>query len=171
MSVVFVTFQLFRAPIVMTQNMLARLLPPFTGLANAGMDDVLRTWAIRFGVAGLVLSPVAAAGGGVLGPAVVRLLFGAEFEPTWEVAALAAAGMVIAALSLLAGQVLVARGRTMLLAFAWVIGFLVALVALLPSGADAALRVSWAFVAGETGALAAIVIAAVGRRRGAVAGS
>jgi len=165
MSVVFVTFQLFRAPIVMTQNMLARLLPPFTGLANAGMDEVLRTWAIRFGVAAVVLSPVAAVGGGLLGPAVVRLLFGAEFEPGWEVAALAAAGMVIAALSLLAGQVLVARGRTMLLAFAWVIGFLIALLALVPSASDPALRVSWAFVAGETGALVAIVAAAVGRRR------
>ena len=165
MSVVFVTFQLFRAPIVMTQNMLARLLPPFTGLANAGMDDVLRKWALRFGLGALVLAPVAAAGGGVLGPAVVRLLFGAEFEPSWEVAALAAAGMVIAALSLLAGQVLVARGRTMLLAFAWVIGFLIAVVALLPSAGDPALRVSWAFVAGETGALLAIVAAAIGRRR------
>ena len=165
MSVVFVTFQLFRAPIVMTQNMLARLLPPFTGLASAGMDTVLRKWAIRFGLAALVLSPIAAAGGGVLGPAVVRLLFGAEFEPGWEVAALAAAGMVIAALSLLAGQVLVARGRTMLLAFAWVIGFLLAIVALFPSGLDPALRVSWAFVIGETGALIAIVAAAAGRKR------
>jgi len=165
MSVVFVTYQLFRAPIVMTQNMLARLLPPFTGLANAGRDDTLRKWALRFGLAALVLSPIAAAGGGALGPAVVRLLFGAEFEPSWEVAALAAAGMVIAAMSLLAGQVLVARGRTMLLAFAWVIGFLVAILALIPSIGDPGARVSWAFVAGETGALVAIVAAAAGRRR------
>jgi O-antigen/teichoic acid export membrane protein len=96
---------------------------------------------------------------------VVRLLFGAEFEPSWEVAALAAAGMVIAAMSLLAGQVLVARGRTMLLAFAWVIGFLVAILALIPSIGDPGVRVSWAFVAGETGALVAIVAAAAGRRR------
>jgi O-antigen/teichoic acid export membrane protein len=169
MSVVFVTFQLFRAPIVMTQNMLARLLPPFTGLANAGLDAALRKWALRFGYAAIVLAPIAAVGGGVLGPAVVRVLFGPEFEPSWEVAALAAAGMVIAASSLLAGQVLVARGRTMLLAVAWIIGFALAIAALVPSIGDPGLRVSWAFVAGETGALIAIVIAAVGGRRTAPA--
>lgn len=171
LSIVFVTFQLFRAPIVLTQNMLARLLPPFTGLANAGMETALRKWALRFGLTALLLAPVAAVGGGALGPPVVRLLFGPEFEPSWQVAALAAAGMVISAMSLLAGQVLVARGRTMLLAFAWVIGFLLAVVALIPSGADPALRVSWAFVIGETGALAAIVAAAAGRRRTAASES
>jgi hypothetical protein len=77
--------------------------------------------------------------------------------------------MVIAASSLLAGQVLVARGRTMLLAVAWIIGFALAIAALVPSIGDPGLRVSWAFVAGETGALIAIVIAAVGGRRTAPA--
>jgi O-antigen/teichoic acid export membrane protein len=171
MSVVFVTFQLFRAPIVMTQNMLARLLPPLTGLARVGRDDDLRKWALRFGISGLVLAPIAAVGGGLLGPAVVRTLFGAEFEPAWEVAALAAAGMIIAAASLFAGQVLVARGRTMLLAVAWVLGFAVAIAALIPSIGDPGLRVSVAFVAGETGALIAICAAAAGRRQAPVGNS
>lgn len=171
MSVVFVTFQLFRAPIVMTQNMLARLLPPLTGYARVGRDDDLRKWALRFGMAGFSLAPIAAAAGGLLGPAVVRTLFGPEFEPTWEVAALAAAGMVIAAASLFAGQVLVARGRTMLLAIAWVIGFAVAIGALIPAIGDPGVRVSVAFVAGETGALVAIVAAATGRRRTTSSGS
>jgi O-antigen/teichoic acid export membrane protein len=171
MSVVFVTFQLFRAPIVMTQNMLARLLPPLTGLARVGRDDDLRKWALRFGISGLVLAPIAAVGGGLLGPAVVRTLFGAEFEPAWEVAALAAAGMIIAAASLFAGQVLVARGRTMLLAVAWVLGFAVAITALIPSIGDPGLRVSVAFVAGETGALIAICAAAAGRRQAAAGNS
>jgi O-antigen/teichoic acid export membrane protein len=125
----------------------------------------LRKWALRFGLAGLGLAPIAAVGGGLLGPAVVRGLFGAEFEPVWEVAALAAAGMIIAAASLFAGQVLVARGRTMLLAVAWALGFAVAIVALIPSIGSPGLRVSVAFVAGETGALIAICVAAVGRRR------
>jgi O-antigen/teichoic acid export membrane protein len=164
MSVVFVTFKLFRLPIVMTQNILARLLPPFTNLAAAGRDDDLRRWAKRFALGALVLSPVAAVGGGLLGPAVVRLLFGAEFEPGWEVAAFAAAGTVVAAVSLLAGQVLVARGRTMLLAGAWAAGFAVAVAALLPAIGTAGVRVSRAFVLGEVTALAAIVVFAVRRR-------
>jgi len=165
MSVVFVTFQLFRLPIVMTQNLMARLLPPFTSLAAAGRDDLLRRWAVRFAAGAAVLTPLAAVGGGLLGPAVVRLLFGAEFGPSWEVAALAAAGAVLAAISLLAGQVLVARGRTMLLAASWALGFAVAVAALfLPLG-EPGTRVSWSFLLGEAAALAAIVAAALRRAR------
>jgi O-antigen/teichoic acid export membrane protein len=164
MSVVFVTFQLFRLPIVMTQNLLARLLPPFTSLAAAGREDLLRLWAKRFAVGALALSPLAAVGGGLFGPAVVRLLFGAEFEPTWEVAALSAAGTVLAAVSLLAGQVLVARGRTMWLAAAWAVGFAVAVAALLPSFESAGVRVCQSFVLGEAAALAAILAFALRRQ-------
>lgn len=164
MSVVFVTFQLFRLPIVMTQNLLARLLPPFTSLAAAGREDLLRRWVKRFAVGALVLAPIAALGGGLWGPGVVRLLFGAEFEPGWEVAALSAAGTVLAAVSLLAGQVLVARGRTMLLAASWVVGFAVAVAGLIPSFEAPGVRVSQAFVLGEAAALAAIVAFALRRR-------
>jgi O-antigen/teichoic acid export membrane protein len=164
-SVVFVTFQLFRAPIVITQNLLARFLPPFTNLAAAGYHVDLRRWAIRFGVAAMVLAPVAALAGAVLGPAVVVLLFGGDFEPGRALAAFAASGMVLASVSLLAGQVLVARGRTLLLAAAWLAGFVVAAVALVPAAGSADIRVARAFVFGEVAALSAIVWAAVGPTR------
>jgi O-antigen/teichoic acid export membrane protein len=164
-SVVFVTFQLFRAPIVITQNLLARFLPPFTNLAAAGYHVDLRRWAIRFGLAAVALAPVAAAAGAVLGPAVVVMLFGSDFEPGRALAAFAASGMVLASVSLLAGQVLVARGRTLLLAAAWLAGFAVAAVALLPAVGPADVRVARAFVLGEVAALGAIVWAAVGRVR------
>lgn len=165
MSVVFVTFQLFRLPIVMTQNLLARLLPPFTNLAAAGREEDLRRWVKRFLVAALVLSPVAAAFGWWWGPALVRALFGGEFEPARTVAALAAAGTMIAAVSLVIGQVLVARGRTMLLAAAWIVGFLAAVAALLPVVEDPGARVSWSFLLGEAAALGAIAVLALQRRR------
>jgi len=167
MSRVFVTFQLFRLPIVMTQNLMARLLPPFTSLAAAGREDLLRRWVLRFAVGAAVLTPIAAVGGGLLGPAVVRLLFGAEFQPSWQVAALSAAGAVLAAVSLLAGQVLVARGRTMLLAAAWVVGFAVAVASLIPSFESPGVRVSQSFVLGEAAALAAILVFALRRPRSA----
>jgi O-antigen/teichoic acid export membrane protein len=171
MSVVFVTFQLFRLPIVMTQNLLARLLPPFTSFAAAGRDDLLRRWAQRFVVGALVLSPIAAVGGGLLGPPAVSLLFGAEFRPSWEVAALAAAGAVLAAASLLVGQVLVARGRTMLLAAAWAAGFAAAVAALVPPLGSAGVRVSLSFTVGEMAALAATVAASLSRGRRRAAGT
>lgn len=164
-SVVFVTFQLFRAPIVMTQNLLARLLPPFTALAAGGHHLALRRWAIRFGLGALAVAPVAAIAGWALGPLVVRLLFGAEFEPRASVAALAALGMVLASISLLAGQVLVAGGRTLVLAAAWGIGFAVAIAAVIPAVGGGDLRVARAFVLGESAALVAIVVTAVGRVR------
>jgi O-antigen/teichoic acid export membrane protein len=163
MSVVFVTFQLFRLPIVMTQNLLARLLPPFTNLATAGRDQDLRRWVMRFVLGALGLAPAAAGLGAWLGPALVRLLFGGEFDPSRPVAALAGAGTVLAAVSLLVGQVLVARGRTMLLAGAWVGGFAVAVVTLWLGRTEAGVRVCWAFLAGEAVALAAIVFLALRR--------
>ncbi len=163
LSVVFVTFQLFRLPIVMTQNLLARLLPPFTNLAADGREADLRRWVRRFALGALALAPPALVLGGWLGPALVRLLFGGEFEPSRPVAALAAAGTVLAAVSLLAGQVLVARGRTMLLAAAWAVGFVVAVVALLPVIQDAGTRVAASFLLGEAAALGAIVMVALRR--------
>lgn len=163
MSVVFVTFQLFRAPIVITQNLLARFLPPFTELAAQGLHLDLRRWAVRFGIGAAVVAPFAALAGWLLGPSVVVLLFGAEFEPAATVAALAAVGMVIAAASLLAGQVLVARGRTLLLAAGWAAGLIAAGLALLIDAGGADVRVARAFVVGEAAALAAIVLAAIRR--------
>ena len=165
MSVVFVTFQLFRLPIVMTQNLLARLLPPFTNLAAAGRDRDLRRWVMRFTLGAAVLAPAAAGLGALWGPALVRLLFGGEFNPSRPVAALAGAGTVLAAASLLVGQVLVARGRTMLLAGAWAGGFAVAVAALALGIGEPGVRVCWAFLAGEAAALATIVLLALRRRR------
>lgn len=169
-SVVFVTFQLFRAPIVMAQNLIARILPPFTTLAAGGFHRELRQWALRIAGSGLGLGVLAAAAGGLLGPAVVSFLFGGEFRPTAEVAALGAAGMVLAAAALFASQILVARGQTPLLAAAWAAGFALAAVAIGAVSAGADTRVSIGFVAGEAGALGAIVAAVVGYRQVGTAG-
>ncbi|MFH1103526.1 MAG: hypothetical protein V1757_01075 [Actinomycetota bacterium] len=165
MSIVFVTFQLFRAPIVVTQNLLARLLPPFTRLAAEGRRAELRAWAVRFGLAAAAVAPVAAVVGALLGPWAVRLLFGAAFQPGMATAGYAAAGIVIATTSLLAGQVLVAQGNTVRLAAAWGIGFAVAIVAMVPAIGAADVRVARAFVAGEVAALLAIVFSGGGSAR------
>lgn len=165
MSVVFVTFQLFRVPVVITQNLLARVLPPFTRLAAEGRREELRTWTLRFAAAAAVAAPVAAVGGAIVGPFAVRLLFGAGFEPGSATAAYAAAGVVIATASLLAGQVLVAEGATAHLAVAWFGGFATAILALLPAIGTADVRVARAFVVGEVVALVGIALVGSGRIR------
>ena len=163
MSIVFVTFQLLRAPVVITQNLLARLLPPFTRLAAEGRRADLRSWLVRFGALALITAPAAAVVGALLGPPAVRILFGPEFEPGAAMAAFAAVGTVIATASLLAGQVLVADGATLRLAAAWGIGFVVAALAVLPTIGTADVRVARAFVAGEAAAFLAIVLSGIGR--------
>lgn len=160
MSVVFVTFQVFRAPIVVVQNLLARLLPPFTTLAATGRGRELGAWATRFGWGGVAAAVPAAALSALFGPAVIGLLFGEGFTPSAGVAAAAAAGMVLASAALLAGQVLVAAGRTGALAASWLAGLVVAAAALPAVRGGADLRVTMAFALGEAAALAATVVAA-----------
>ncbi len=165
MSVVFVTFQLFRVPIVITQNLLARVLPPFTRLAAEGRRAELRAWTLRFAATAAIAAPIAAAGGALAGPLAVRLLFGPGFEPGPATAAYAAAGIVVATASLLAGQVLVAEGATMQMALAWFGGFGVAILAVLPAVGSADVRVARAFVIGEVAALVGIALVGSGRNR------
>ncbi|MGA8209942.1 MAG: hypothetical protein WB798_07280, partial [Nocardioidaceae bacterium] len=152
-SIVFLTFTLFRAPSWVIQSALSRVLPPFTALA--GRPVVLRRWAVRLAAAGLVL---AAAGGPVgwwLGPDLVALLVGADFAPTRPLAALVAAGTALAAATLFSAQILVAVGRTERVAAAWLLALAVASVTLLVPGPPE-LRVGVAFLAGELVALAAV---------------
>lgn len=165
MSVIFVTFQFFRAPIVMAQNLLARLLPPFTSMAAAGWHDHLRKWSLRFGAAGFGLMVPAGVAGYLLGPPIVTLLFGSDFEPSAAMAGWAAAGMVLASVALFASQILVARGQTPVLALAWLAAIIVAGVTLVTTGLDADVRVAVAFFAGEVAALGFIVAAGAMRPR------
>jgi O-antigen/teichoic acid export membrane protein len=91
-----------------------------------------------------------------VGPEVVGLLFGSEFEPDRLVAAMAAAGVVAASTAQVAGQVLVAAGGTGKLAASWAIGLLGgARVGDEPAGVDR--TVALGFLLGE--ATAAVMVA------------
>ncbi|MGH8953044.1 MAG: hypothetical protein ACRDX9_16700, partial [Acidimicrobiia bacterium] len=94
---------------------------------------------------------------------VVSFLFKPEFAPSATVAALTAAGVMAAATAQIAGQVLVAEGRTSRLSVAWVAGLLAALLALVLMGGDPDVRVALAFLIGETVALAAMAFLATGK--------
>jgi O-antigen/teichoic acid export membrane protein len=161
-SIVFATFTLFRAPIAFGYNIVARVLPPFTRLAAEGRHDVLRRYASLMGGTGALLAPAALGIGYGLGPAVVSLVFGPEFRPTAALAAMVAAGVVLAGTSMFVGQILIARGRIAYLAGAWVIGVGVAAAALLAAGWAPETRVGIGFIAGETAALAALLAGARG---------
>jgi lipopolysaccharide/colanic/teichoic acid biosynthesis glycosyltransferase len=162
-SITYATLLLARAPLTLGYNLIARVLPPFTEMAARGERRELRSWARGMGVAGAALAFVGAALGAVLGPPMVAVAFGDGFRPSATVAALAAAGVVLASAGLFIGQILVARGRAVRLAVAWAIAVIGAVVVLVIPIEDPVLHVVIAFVAGEVFALVSLVLGALMR--------
>jgi O-antigen/teichoic acid export membrane protein len=167
-SIVFVTFTLFRAPVTIVYLLQGRLLELLVRLALAG--DTARVTRIRRGIetGGVLAVTFAGVTGWLLGPGVVALLYGDAFRPAPLVAALAATGVAGAGLAQLLGQLLVAEGRTGMLARRWTVGLTVALLMLVTGplllGLEPAVAVAAAFAAGELAAAAAMA-----RRTGVVA--
>ena len=153
-SILFVVFTLFRAPLTLLYAVQARVLPNLIRHHLSGDTENLRTFVARVWLVAATLTPLAFALGWVLGPWLVGLLFGAAFRPDPAVAAAIAAGMVLATASHLGGQALVAVGATARLAGAWTLGLSGAAAVVLLAPAEPATRVAIAFLVGETIAVA-----------------
>ena len=164
-SIVFVTFTLYRAPVTIVYLLQGRLLNAVVRLRMAGETARLARVRRRIVAAGAAAVDSAGVVAWVVGPEVVGLLYGAEFRPDRPVAALAATGVAGAALAQLLGQLLVADGRTGALALRWGAGLAVALVALatVPGAAD--VTVAAAFAVGTL--TAAVGMTRAGRAAGA----
>ncbi len=153
MSVLFITFTLFRAPMTLIFSMQGRLLPYLVGLSDVGDHDHL----------GLIVRRVVAIGGGLailgglvgwfVGPEVVSGLYGEGYAPARLVAALVAAGVMAASTAQITSQILVAEGRTRLLGYAWTAGLATAAVIAVLIAGSADIRVAVGFVGGEIAAL------------------
>jgi O-antigen/teichoic acid export membrane protein len=162
-SVVFVTFTLYRAPLTLIFALQGRILPYLVGIAGAGDNHRLGRFARGVVLAGAGLALLGGLVGWLVGPEVVGILFGEEFVPSDAVAAFTAAGVMAAASAQIAGQVLVAEARTSRLAGAWAGGLLVALVALVSLGGQADVRVAISFAIGEAVALLLMALLAIRR--------
>ena len=162
-SITYATLLLARAPLTLGYNLIARVLPPFTEMAVRGERRELRSWARGMAIAGAALAFVGAGLGAILGPPMVAIAFGDGFRPSPTVAALAAAGVVLASAGLFIGQILVARGRAVRLAVAWAIAVIAAVIALVVPIEDPVLHVMVAFVAGEIVALVSLMLGALMR--------
>lgn len=162
-SITFVTFTLYRGPLTLIYALQGRILPYLVRMASEG-DAGLRKIALGVVLGGGALALAGGAVGWFIGPEVVGALFGAEFEPARQVAAMAAAGVVAASTAQIAGQALVAAGGTGRLALAWTAGLASALVVLALAPFDPAVTVGAAFVLGES--VAAIVVASMTLRVG-----
>jgi len=161
-SIVFATFTLFRAPLTLIFSLQGRVLPYLVGMADSGDRKGLAQIARLVVIGGVVLAGLGALVGWFFGPEVVSLLFIPEFAPSSTVAALTAAGVTAAATAQIAGQVLVAEGRTSRLSIAWIAGLVTAGLALVLLGGAPDVRVALAFLVGETVALVAMAFLATG---------
>ena len=103
-----------------------------------------------------MLAIVFAISGAILGPAVVNLLYGAEFEPTRVVAALGAAGVGAGLAGLFVTQIFVARAATFSLAAIWIVAVVASALTIALVPGSAIVRVAWAFFVGEAVALAGL---------------
>ncbi len=152
-SVIFITFTLYRAPLTLIFSLQGRILPFLVGLTADESRARLARIARNVVLAGIGLALLGGAVGWLVGPEVVGLLFTDEFVPERAVAALAAAGVMAAAAAQIAGQVLVAEGRTSRLAIAWFCGLVVALAVMFIYRPEPGLRVATGFAIGESVAL------------------
>jgi O-antigen/teichoic acid export membrane protein len=162
-SIVFVTFTLFRAPLTLIFSLQGRILPYLVGLARDANHNQLVRIARGVVVGGAGLALAGGVVGWFVGSPVVSLLYGEQYAPTNVVAMLAAAGVMAAAAAQIASQVLVAEGRTSRLSWAWLGGLAVGLVILLLVGGDPDSRVSIAFASGEATALGLMAFLAIRR--------
>lgn len=162
-SIVFVTFTLYRAPLTLIFALQGRILPYLVGLARDRDHDRLRRIAGRVVMFGTGLAMAGGLVGWLVGPEVVTLLYGVEFLPDRIMTMYAAAGVMAAAAAQIASQVLVAEGRTRRLAGAWLGGLVAGLLALLLLGWEPEVRVAGAFVIGEFVALGLMALLAIRR--------
>jgi O-antigen/teichoic acid export membrane protein len=162
-SVIFVTFTLYRAPLTLIYALQGRVLPYLVALAREDSVVKLSRIARLVVMGGLGLALLGGLTGWLLGPEVVAILFGADAAPTAGIAMLAAGGVVAAASAQIASQVLVAEGRTTRLSIAWLGGLIVGLVAMVIIGGEPGIRVATAFAAGEFAALSLMAVLATRR--------
>lgn len=158
-NVVFQTFTLFRAPLSMLYAIQGRFLSAFLRFVDSGASRSLRTVGAVLGSGGIALILLGTLVGAVIGPEVVALLFGQEFAPAADIAALAAGGVVAAFIAQIGGQILIAQARAARLAAAWTTGVAIAaLILLIGAGDRAELEVAWAFYIGEIAAFCVVIL-------------
>ena len=162
-SIVFITFTLFRAPMTLIFAMQGRVLPYLVGLAEEKNHARLMKIAWSVVAAGAVLVVLGGLVGWLVGADVVGFLFGDEFVPARTVAMFAAAGVVAASTAQMASQILVAEARTARLSLAWLGGLVVGVSVLLLTGGDPDLRVAMSFAIGEFSALGLMALLAIRR--------
>lgn len=148
-SIFFTSFALLRGPITSAYNLVARVLPDFTALAQNEKPQQLWRWAPRIGIGGFVAAAVGAIGAGLLLIPLVTLVYGADFAPPQTAAILGGAGVGLGLGALFATQVYSAAADGRRLVLGWFTALAAAAAILAFVGIEPVNRVALAFAVGE----------------------
>ncbi|RYC07132.1 lipopolysaccharide biosynthesis protein [Nocardioides zhouii] len=165
-TAMFAALALFRAPYMVVLGTLPQLTERVTTYVVAGAVDRLRSLARGLAVVTVVAVPLAGAFGAVLGPWLLRLVFGSTVDVTSAVAAVLAAGSTLAVANVVLMVAALAGDRPLRVAFAWAAAVGVGAIALvLLAGSSAVTRTSVTFLAAEVAATVALAVVAWGSLR------
>jgi O-antigen/teichoic acid export membrane protein len=136
-----------RIPLFLFQAVQAALLPKLSALAEAGRIDEFRAGFRRLLMVVVGIGVVGTAGSLVIGPWVVRLLFGPEFDLGNRTMGLLAASSALFMLAIAMAQAVIALGGHVRMAASWVVG-VGTFVVVTSFGNDLFLRVELGLLAG-----------------------
>lgn len=142
-----------RIPLFLFQAVQAALLPKLAGLASAGRLGDFRNGLRRLLVVVAGIAVVGTIGGWAIGPFVVKIMSGPEFELSHRTLGLLAAGSGMYMLALAVAQAVIALGGHRDQAIGWGAGLGVLLLTVLVVSDDLYLRVELALLCGSLAAL------------------
>ncbi|MGZ4464744.1 MAG: hypothetical protein ACXVW0_05230 [Nocardioides sp.] len=156
-TALFAGLALFRAPYTLLLGAVAQLTGALTGLVVAERHADLTRVRRGLAAAGGAGSLLAAAVGWLLGPALVRLVFGGGIDLARGTAVLLAVGSALAMANLLVTVLVLARGRVAHLVRSWLVALVPGAVVLAAAWTDPVDRTALAFVLVEAAALVLLV--------------
>lgn len=158
-TALFAAFALFRAPYLVVLGTLPQLTQRVTAHVVSGRVDQLRSLTRGLAAVTVVAVPSAAAFGALLGPWLLRLVFGDSVQVSSTTAAVVAAGCTLAVANVVLVVTALARDRPIAVTLAWGVAIVAgALVAVLPSATEPVTRTCAAFLVAEVVAAAALAV-------------
>ncbi|MEX0875745.1 MAG: hypothetical protein WD646_00740 [Actinomycetota bacterium] len=157
-TAMFAALAVFRAPYLVASGIGSRFTHLLTGFVVDRDDRRLRK-ALRVSVFGTLIAVGVGAGVAiVVGPQLVRALFGRGTEMPVSTLVVIAAGTGVALGTLAEGIVLISRGRAHLLLRSWGASLLIGVGWLILGHGSPADRVAWAFLASEASAFVIMLV-------------
>lgn len=152
----FAVLALFRAPYTLAVGAVAPVTGWLTRQVMEGRSRVVRTYVVAVTALTAAVAVLAVPVGMLVGPWMVRLVFGADVVVHHHVAALVASGSAVALGTLALSLLAMARGATARMTTVWIGAVVVAGLVLLASPTEPVVDVAVAFLAAEVTAYAGL---------------